>query len=130
MHPAYRRYLAGKLMQMAGSGRTQGQVGRALGLTARVTGQICREHGIEFLAVGLRRRVERAPLRAMPELEQAVDELRRHVAPVCSETTIRRPHMVPRPYGPRTLFRVGERHDVSADEVLQLAEAYQSRAAA
>ena len=121
MNPDYRRYLAGRLMQMAGSGRTQGQAGRAVGLTSRVTGLICREYGIEFLAVGLRRRIDAGPRIAAPELQAAVDELRRHHAPVCAEATIRRPHMVPRPYGTRTLFRVGDRWGVTADEVIVMA---------
>jgi hypothetical protein len=130
MHPDYRRYLAGKLMQAAGSGRTQGQAGRALGLTARVTGQICREYEIEFLAVGLRSPVEPRRAKPWPELEAAVEELRRHHAPVCAEATIRRPHMVPRPYGPRTRFRVGDRWGVTATEILELAEACRRRPAA
>lgn len=130
MSPEYRRYLAGKLMQMAGSGRTQGQAGRALGIAPRVTGQICRENGIEFLAIGLRRRTENGPPVLVPELQEAVDELRRHHAPVCAENTIRRPHMIPRPYTARTLFRVGDRWGVTADEVLELARDQRSRRAA
>jgi hypothetical protein len=130
MHPDYRRYLAGRLMQMAGSGRTQGQAGRALGLTPRVTGLICREYGIEFLAIGLRRPVDPGPRVSMPDLQAAVDELRRHVAPVCAEATIRRPHMVPRPYTARTLFRVGDRWGVTAEEVMSLAAGYRTRLAA
>ena len=130
MSPEYRRYLAGRLMQMAGSGRTQGQAGRALGLTPRVTGLICREYGIEFLAIGLRRRVEAGPPVATPELQAAVDALRRHYAPVCAEATIRRPHMVPRPYGRRTLFRVGPLWGVTADELIRMADQSRQRAAA
>ncbi len=129
MSPEYRRYLAGRLMQMAGSGRTQGQAGRAMGLTQRVTGLICRQYGIEFLAVGLRRRTEPIPRIAEPALQAAVDELRRHHAPVCAEATIRRPHMVPRPYTARTLFRVGDDWGVTADEVMRLAAACRRRAA-
>ncbi len=129
MHPEYRRYLAGRLTQMAGSGRTQGQAGRAMGLTPRVTGLICREYGIEFLAIGLRRPLERGPRGAQPELEAAVEELRRHAAPVCAEATIRRPHMIPRPYTLRTLFRVGDRWGVTAAEVMELADDYRTRRA-
>ncbi len=129
MSPEYRRYLAGRLMQMAGSGRTQGQAGRAMGLTPRVTGLICRQYGIEFLAVGLRRRTETAPRVAAPELQAAVDELRRYHAPVCAEATIRRPHMVPRPYTARTLFRVGDDWGVTADEVVSMAADRRRRAA-
>jgi hypothetical protein len=129
MSPEYRRYLAGRLMQMAGSGRTQGQAGRAMGLTQRVTGLICRQYGIEFLAIGLRRRTEPAPRVAAPELQEAVDELRRHHAPVCAEATIRRPHMVPRPYTARTLFRVGDDWGVTADQVIRMAAESRRRAA-
>ncbi|MGE0667962.1 MAG: hypothetical protein AB7O49_15505 [Sphingomonadales bacterium] len=129
MSPEYRRYLAGRLMQMAGSGRTRGQAGRAMGLTPRVTGLICREYGIEFLAIGLRRLIDRAPKVPMPELQAAVDELRRHHAPVCAEATIRRPHMVPRPYTARTLFRVGDRWGVTAGEVMRLADDHRRKAA-
>ncbi|MEN3977187.1 hypothetical protein [Emcibacter sp. SYSU 3D8] len=123
MSQEHRRYLAGRLMQMAGSGRTQGQAGRAMGLTPRVTGLICRQYGIEFLAIGLRRRTEPAPRMAAPELQAAVDVLRRHHAPVCAEATIRRPHMVPRPYTARTLFRVGDQWAVTAGEVIRMAAA-------
>lgn len=129
MSPEYRRYLAGRLMQMAGSGRTQGQAGRAMGLTQRVTSLICRQYGIEFLAIGLRRRTEPAPRVAAPELQAAVDELRRHHAPVCAEATIRRPHMVPRPYTARTLFRVGDDWGVTADQVIRMAAESRRRAA-
>lgn len=130
MNPDYRRYLAGRLMQLSGSGRTRGQAGRTLGLTPRVAGQICREYGIEFLAIGLRRRIETGPPVAVPELQQAVDELRRHYAPVCAEATIRRPHMVPRPYTARTLFRVGERWGVTAAELVRMAGKLRPRHAA
>lgn len=129
MSPDHRRYLAGRLMQMAGSGRTQGQAGRAMGLTPRVTGLICREYGIEFLAIGLRRRLEPPAKVPMPELQQAVDELRRYHAPVCAEATIRRPHMVPRPYTARTLFRIGDRWGVTAAEVMRLADEHRRKAA-
>jgi hypothetical protein len=129
MSPEYRRYLAGRLMQMAGSGRTQGQAGRAMGLTPRVTGLICRQYGIEFLAIGLRRRIDPAARVAVPELQDAVDELRRHHAPVCAEATIRRPHMVPRPYTARTLFRVGDDWGVTADQVIRMAAESRRRAA-
>ncbi len=129
MSPEYRRYLAGRLMQMAGSGRTRGQAGRAMGLTPRVTGLICREFGIEFLAIGLRRPVEPVAKVALPELQEAVDALRRHHAPVCAEATIRRPHMVPRPYSARTLFRVGDRWGVTAGEVMRLAQECRCKAA-
>jgi hypothetical protein len=130
MSPEYRRYLAGRLMQLAGSGRTQGQAGRAMGLTPRVTGLICRDYQIEFLAIGLRRRTETGPPLAAPELQAAVDELRRHYAPVCAEATIRRPHMVPRPYGRRTLFRVGARWGVTADELVRMADGFSRQATA
>jgi hypothetical protein len=129
MSPEHRRYLAGRLMQMAGSGRTRGQAGRALGLAPRVTAAICREHDIVFLAVGLRRDAGPAPRQAPPELAAAVDELRRHWAPVCAEATLRRPHMTPRPYGMATLFRVGERWGVTAAEVMALADRLRRRAA-
>ena len=44
--------------------------------------------------------------------------------------TIRRPHMVPRAYTARTLFRVGDRWGVTAAELVRMAEESRPRNAA
>lgn len=60
------------------------------------------------------------PAQPITKLERAVDELRRHGAVVYAEATARRPKGTTR-YTDKTLFRVGEAHNVSASTVLKLA---------
>ena len=57
--------------------------------------------------------------RPMTGLDHAVDVLRARYTPVCAEATIR--GKVPKPYTSATLFRVGSRPNVTAQEVLEMA---------
>lgn len=56
-----------------------------------------------------------------PDLARAVDRLRRAYCPVCAEDTIRYFTKAPAPYTRHTLFRVGNRRNVTAAELMVMA---------
>ena len=92
--------------------KTVGAKMRALGITPRVNRPVANW--------GLPRKT-RVTVRT-GTLERAVDTLRAHFSPVCAESTIVRPNVIPKAYTKDTLFRVGPNRNVPAADVLAMAK--------
>jgi hypothetical protein len=58
---------------------------------------------------------------APPELEQAVETLRRYALPVRAMETVLRPKRIPARYDMSTTFKVGDIEDVPAEQIIEMA---------
>jgi len=124
--------------KMVGEGMRDAAIGKALGLSEYSIYDCRRKNGIKLPAPERKRKdrpvtrpmraikarpthAEWKPRRSTTDIECAVDKLRCVYPIVCAERTISRPHHVPEPYTFDTKFRVGNRRNVTADQLVGLA---------
>lgn len=124
---------------LTAQGVTEQEIRKRLGISNRQLYRTKSEHNIKSLPMSERpkadkpvkvvKKKKRNPMNVLAswkppvantDLERVVQRLRAKYSPVCAEDTIRHPSRIPMGYRADTLFRVGNRQNVTAAELVTL----------